>query len=82
MGKVFGKDLTAVLVIVAVDAEVLPVASILGVVVMVAVLVMHREEPQFFPRELPAAFGADVPVYFRPVDQKWRLGDLQGDYGD
>ena len=45
-------------VIMAVGAEILPVAAILGVVVVVAIPVVDGEEVEAFPLELPAALGA------------------------
>lgn len=53
------------LIIMTVDAEVFPVAAILGVVVVVAVLVVDRQQLQVFPFKLTAAFGADPAVQFK-----------------
>lgn len=47
------------LVVMAVNAEVLPVAPVGGVVVMVAVPVVDGEEVKVVLVELPAALGAD-----------------------
>src|SRR5262249_59905619 len=51
-----------VLVVVAVDAEVLPVAAVGRVVVVVAVLVVHGEEVQVGALELARTLGADPAV--------------------
>jgi len=47
------------LIIMTVDAEVFPVAAILGVVVVVAVLVVDRQQLQVFTFKLAATLGAD-----------------------
>jgi hypothetical protein len=49
-----------VLVVVAIQAKQFPVAPIERIVVMVVVLVVHREFPQSAARELPAAPCANV----------------------
>ena len=48
-----------VLVVVAIDAEVLPVAAVRRVVFMVVVFVMDRQEMEILDGEFPAAAGAD-----------------------
>ena len=50
------------LVLVAVDAEVFPVAAVGRVVVVVAVLVVDGQQVQAGRVELPAALGADRAV--------------------
>ena len=52
----------AVLVVVAIDAEILPVAAVGRIVVVIAVLVVHREQVEVARLELAAAPGADRPV--------------------
>jgi hypothetical protein len=47
------------LVVVAIDAEVLPVAPIQRVVVMIVVFMVHREEMQILDGEFSTAPGAD-----------------------
>ena len=47
------------LVIMAVDTEVFPVAAILGIIEMVAVPVVDSEKVQIIQGKLAAAFGAD-----------------------
>src|SRR5215468_3750817 len=42
--EVIRQDVTAVLVLVAIDAEVLPITAVRGVVVVIAVAVMHRQQ--------------------------------------
>ncbi len=49
-------------VLVAVNAEVLPVAAVGWVVVVIAVLVMHRQQVAMRGVELPAAAATDQPV--------------------
>ena len=46
-------------VIVAVKAEVFPVRSVLGVVVMISVLMMNSQEVPVLTLELSAALGTD-----------------------
>ena len=50
------------LVIMAVDTQVFPVAAVLGVVVVVAVLVVDGQEVQVFTLKFTAALGADPAV--------------------
>ena len=47
------------LVVVAVDAQQLPVAAVGWIVHVIMVLVMDRQLAQFFAGEIPAAFCAD-----------------------
>lgn len=42
--------------------QVFPVRSIRGIVVVIAILVVHREEMPGLEVELSGAFGADEPV--------------------
>lgn len=60
--EIVSQQLAAVLVIVAIDAEVLPVGAILGIIPGIAVLVVHRQLLPVFLGEFPAAFGADHAV--------------------
>jgi hypothetical protein len=53
-----------VLVVVAVDAKVLPVRAIRRVVAVVAVFVMHSQEMPVLVFELSSAFRAYEAVYF------------------
>lgn len=46
-------------VVVAVDAQQLPVAAVDGIVIVIMVSVMDRQLLQFFAGKLPAAFCAD-----------------------
>ena len=57
--QVVGQDLAAVLVLVAVDAEVLPVAAIGRVVAVIAVLVMDGEQVQVRRVEFARALRTD-----------------------
>src|SRR5438046_1501797 len=50
----------SMLVLVAIDAEQLPVRTVRRVVVVIAVLVMHRQLAQPLPRKLARAPRADV----------------------
>lgn len=45
-----------------IGAEVFPVRSVRGVVVVIAVFVMHRQEVSGLEVELSGAFCADQPV--------------------
>ena len=47
------------LVVVAVDAQQLPVAAVGRIVHVIMVFMMDRQLPQFFAGEIPAAFCAD-----------------------
>src|SRR5437763_4292651 len=49
-----------VLVLVAVDAQQLPIAAVRRIVVVIAILVMHGQLAQTLARELAAAARADV----------------------
>src|SRR5262249_19848533 len=60
--EVLGEHAAAVLVVVAVDAEVLPVAAVGRVVVMVTVAVVDGEQVQVRALELARALGADPAV--------------------
>ena len=50
------------LIVMAVDAEVFPVAAVLGVVMVIAVLVVDGQEVQVFTLKFTAALGADPAV--------------------
>jgi hypothetical protein len=50
------------LVIMAIQAKVFPIAAIWGVIVVVVIFVVHGEFMQVFPGKLPAATGADPGV--------------------
>lgn len=63
--QVLPQHAAAVFVIVAPDAEVLPVAPVGGIVVMIPVPMVHREEVQIGEIELAAALGADPPMYLQ-----------------
>ncbi len=49
-------------VIVAVEAEELPVAAVRRIVVVIVVPVVDRQLPELLPRELPSAPSADVRI--------------------
>ena len=53
------------LVIVAVEAEKFPVAAVGRVVVVVMVLVMHRQFAEFFPFKFPGATATDMREEFQ-----------------
>ena len=52
----------AVLIFMAIDAEVFPVRAVRRIIVAVAVLVVDCKEVPVLLFELPAAFGADQAV--------------------
>jgi hypothetical protein len=56
------EHLLLVLVVVAIEAEKLPVAAVGRVIIVVVVLVVDREFAELFAGELPAAAGAQVRV--------------------
>jgi len=60
--EIVGENRPAVLVVVAVDAEVFPVAPVRGIVVVIAVPMMDGEKPEVVLVELATAFGADPAV--------------------
>lgn len=49
-------------VIMAVDTQIFPIAAVLGVVAMVAVLVVDGQQLQVFPLKLASALGANPAV--------------------
>jgi len=51
-----------VFIIMTVGAQVFPVRPVRGIVVVIAVFVMHRQEMSRLAIELSSAFGADEPV--------------------
>ena len=56
--EVISQEAAAVLVFMAVDAEILPVATIRGIVAGIAVFVMDGQQFQIRAIELASAFGA------------------------
>src|SRR5262245_9310065 len=61
-GQVVAEEARRVLGVVAVDAEVLPVAAVGGVVVVVAVLVVDGEQVEVRGLEVASALGAHPAV--------------------
>lgn len=61
--QVVGKHLTAVLRVVAIDAEVLPVATVGRVVVMIPIPVVYREKVKVRSFELARAAGTDPAMH-------------------
>ena len=55
----FSVQAAGVLVIVAIDAQQLPVAAVRRIVVVIMVFVMDCQLAQFFAGKIPAAFCAD-----------------------
>lgn len=49
-------------IIVAVRAQVFPVRPVRGIVVVISVFVVHREQMSRLDVELSGAFGTDEPV--------------------
>ena len=49
-------------IIVAIGAQVFPVRSVRGIVVVISVFVVHREQMSRLDVELSGALGADEPV--------------------
>ena len=52
-------------IIVAVRAQVFPVRPVRGVVVVISVFVVYREQVSSLEVELSGAFGANEPVNFQ-----------------
>ena len=69
------------LVIVAVKAEQLPIAAIARVVVVIVILVVHRELPHVLSCELAAAAAADPRVDFQRLFPVTRLSSLSAANG-
>lgn len=49
-------------IIVAVDAEVFPIRAVRGIVMVIAVFVVHREQVSGLEVEFSGAFGTNEPV--------------------
>jgi hypothetical protein len=62
LAEIFSQHTAGVLVVVAVAAEILPVAAVWRVVVVVAVTVMHGQQVDAGAIELAAALGANRAV--------------------
>jgi hypothetical protein len=63
--EILAEKLPAVLVFVAVEAEILPVGAVRGIIPGIPILVVHRKLVPVFVRKLPLALGADHPVDFQ-----------------
>jgi len=63
--KIISKQPSAVLVVMAIGTEVLPVGAVRRIVLVVAVFMMHCEEAPVFEIELPPAFSAYQAVDFQ-----------------
>jgi hypothetical protein len=63
--EIITQTLAVVLIVVAVNAEILPVGAVGGVILGIAILMMHRQELPVAVIELSAAFGANHPVDFQ-----------------
>ena len=61
-GQIISQQLPGMNILVAVDAEVLPVAAVGGIVEVVPVLMVYRQQLSLGRGELPAAAGADQTV--------------------
>ena len=57
-------EVTAVLIIMAIEAKVFPIASVRGVIVVVVVLVVHGPFMKIFASKLAAATGTYPGVDF------------------
>jgi len=55
----------AVLVVMTINTEVLPVGAVGGIVPVIPVFMVHRQKIPVFELELSAAFGADQSVDFQ-----------------
>jgi hypothetical protein len=49
----------------AIDAEILPIGAIGGIISGIAILMMHRQKLPVFIGEFSAALGANHPVEFK-----------------
>jgi hypothetical protein len=63
--QIVSEQAAAVLVVMAVDAEIFPVAAVGGIVVVVAVFVVYGQQVQIVRLELAAALGADPAMQFQ-----------------
>jgi hypothetical protein len=62
LAEIIPQKLPAVLIFVAVDAEVFPVGAVRRIIPGIAVLVMHRQQLPIPISEFPATLGANHPV--------------------
>jgi len=60
--EIIPEKFPAVLVLVAIQAEIFPVGAIRRIILGIAVLVMHRQLMPVFMGKFPAAFGANHAV--------------------
>ena len=60
--EIVSQKAPAVLVVVAVDAEILPIGPVRRIVVVVTVSVVHGQKMPVRVVEFPAALSADEPV--------------------
>ena len=62
LAEIIPQKFPAVLILVAVNAEIFPVGAVGGIIQVIAVLVVHRQQLPVFMVEFPAALGANHPV--------------------
>jgi hypothetical protein len=62
--QIFAEQLPAVLIVMAIDAEIFPIGSVGRIVEVVSVFMVDREEVSVRVVKLPPAFGADQAVDF------------------
>jgi hypothetical protein len=60
--QIIGKNAPAVLILMAVDAEIFPVGAVRRIVLAIAVLMMDCQQMPVLRAELSSAFGTDEAV--------------------
>lgn len=63
--QILSQQAPAVLIFMTVNAKILPVGAVRGIVPVVAVLMVDRQQMPVLRTEFPPAFGADKPVHFQ-----------------
>ena len=62
--QIVSKEPAAVLILMAIYAQVFPVRAVRGIIKVVAVFMVHCQQALIFVGELPGAFGAYESVDF------------------
>jgi len=62
--QIVSKEPAAVLILMAIYAQVFPVGAVRGIIKVVTVFMMHGQQALIFVGELPSAFGAYESVDF------------------
>jgi len=62
--QIVSKEPSAVLILMAIHAQVFPVGAVRGIIKVVTVFMVHGQQALIFVGELPGAFGAYKSVDF------------------